>query len=193
MHDMIRRIREHGVAGIIGKLKRRVRGLCYRHCFDQCGDVQITGKIRVLKKNAVIRLGKCLIWGGSKFDMEGRSPDRPAVLEIGDRTTIGDRTEIHVAERVSIGRGCRISWDCVIMDRNYHGIGQEPERIAPVVIEDNVWIGCRAIILPGVVLGEGSVVAAGAVVTKSVPPFTVVGGNPAKVIRNIERPAREND
>ncbi|MEV7663036.1 DapH/DapD/GlmU-related protein [Paenarthrobacter sp. NPDC089316] len=53
-----------------------------------------------------------------------------------------------------------------------------------VVIEDDVWIGARAIILPGVRVGRGSVVAAAAVVTKSVPPFSVVAGNPARVVKS---------
>ncbi len=55
-------------------------------------------------------------------------------------------------------------------------------RVRPVVIEDYVFIGTRAMILPGVTLGKGSAVGAGAVVTKSVPPFTVVAGVPAKPI-----------
>lgn len=60
---------------------------------------------------------------------------------------------------------------------------KRPEDDPGVVIEDDVWIGTRAIILAGVTIGRGSVVAAGAVVTKSVPPYAIVGGNPAKVIR----------
>jgi acetyltransferase-like isoleucine patch superfamily enzyme len=57
-----------------------------------------------------------------------------------------------------------------------------------IIIQDFVWIGNRAIILPGVILGEGCVVAAGAVVTKDVPPYTVVGGVPAKFITNRKGP-----
>jgi maltose O-acetyltransferase len=58
---------------------------------------------------------------------------------------------------------------------------------APVVIEDYAWLSCRTIILPGVTIGYGAVVAAGAVVTKSVPAFAVVGGTPAKVIGERSR------
>ncbi|MEH7581800.1 DapH/DapD/GlmU-related protein, partial [Priestia megaterium] len=53
----------------------------------------------------------------------------------------------------------------------------------PVIIEDRVWIGARCIILPGVTIGKGATVGAGAVVTKDVPPYTVVAGNPAKVVK----------
>lgn len=60
--------------------------------------------------------------------------------------------------------------------------------MAPVYIGDKVWIGFNVIILKGVDIGEGAVVAAGSVVTKNVPEWTLVGGNPAKVIRQLEHP-----
>lgn len=56
---------------------------------------------------------------------------------------------------------------------------------APIIIEDNVWIGERAIILKGVTIGMGAIVATGAIVTKDVPPYSVVAGNPAKIVKDI--------
>ena len=61
-------------------------------------------------------------------------------------------------------------------------------KIAPVRIGDKAWIGFNAIILKGVTVGEGAIVAAGAVVTKDVPPYTIVAGNPARVIRTLSEP-----
>ena len=58
---------------------------------------------------------------------------------------------------------------------------------APITISNNVWIGSNATILPGIRIGEWAVVAAGAVVTKNVDPYTVVGGNPAKLIKTVEK------
>ena len=58
-----------------------------------------------------------------------------------------------------------------------------PENDQPVVVEDDVWIGAGVIVLKGVTIGSGSIVAAGAVVTKSIPPFSIAAGVPAKVIR----------
>jgi acetyltransferase-like isoleucine patch superfamily enzyme len=65
-------------------------------------------------------------------------------------------------------------------------IDREDVKSAPVVIEDCVWLGRACIILKGVTIGRGSIVAAGAIVTKSVPPFSIVAGNPAQVVKKIE-------
>jgi len=73
------------------------------------------------------------------------------------------------------------------MDTSSHPLGfagEIPEtKIAPIVVEDHVWIGCRAVILKGVTVGTGSIIANNAVVTKDVPPRTMVAGNPARVIK----------
>lgn len=105
-------------------------------------------------------------------------------IVIGNGTYLNHDVEIVAAREVRIGRDCKISWDVVIMDTSQHGIGDEPPAVRPVVIEDNVWIGARAIILPGVRIGTGAVIGAGAVVTKDVPPRSVAVGNPARVIRS---------
>ena len=70
-----------------------------------------------------------------------------------------------------------------------------PENDAPVIIEDDVWCGANVTILKGVTIGHGSVVAAGAVVTQSFPPYSIIGGVPAKLIkmRFTEKQAKEND
>ena len=103
-------------------------------------------------------------------------------LNIGNGVSIGDRTEIHVGKEIIIGDGTLIAWDCCIMDRDYHNIG-EKEIMKPVHIGSRVWVGCKATILKGVTIGDGAVIAAGAVVTKDVPANALVGGNPAKIIR----------
>jgi len=107
-----------------------------------------------------------------------------ALLTIGSMSHIGARTEIHVGDKITIGKHVRIGWDCVIMDRDYHPLaGHDIEKTAPVVLEDNAWIGCRVIVLKGVTIGHDAVVGAGSVVTKNVEPNTMVVGNPAKVVK----------
>lgn len=92
--------------------------------------------------------------------------------------------QIVCAKKISIGNNVAIARDVIIRDNDAHQImreGYEPNK--EIVIEDNVWIGNRSIIMKGVTIGEGAIVGAGSIVTKNVPPHTIVAGNPAKVIR----------
>ncbi|MCC7370765.1 MAG: acyltransferase [Chloroflexi bacterium] len=81
-----------------------------------------------------------------------------------------------------------IARDVLIMDTDQHPLPDRPLQIAPVVLEDRVWVGARAIILKGVTIGHDSIIAAGAIVTRSVPPYTVVAGPAARPIRQMEPP-----
>lgn len=112
-----------------------------------------------------------------------RGGGKEACLIIGDGVSIGNHTQIHIGDRVEIGDGTLISWDCVIMDRDYHAINAEQEQIKPVVIGKHVLIGCHSIILKGVTIGDGAIVAAGSVVTRDVPGGCVAAGNPARIVK----------
>ena len=180
------KILNYSFGEIAAKAKNYLLGSYYSLRFDEAGWVQSVGRIVVRKTNGYIKVGKILLWPGVVISIMGRSQDEKGVLEIGDYSTIGDRTEFHIAEKISLGKHVIIGWDCVIMDHPYHKLNGKPERIMPVIIEDNVWVACRAIILPGVRIKSNSVVAAGAVVTKDVPSNCIVGGNPARVIKEIE-------
>ena len=111
----------------------------------------------------------------------------PWNLNIGNRSCIGPRVEIYNKAKVVVGDNVVISQDAYICTASHDITSPVMSLVTkPVHICDGAWIASRAIILPGVTIGEGAVVAAGAVVTKDVPPFTVVGGNPAKFIKNRE-------
>jgi acetyltransferase-like isoleucine patch superfamily enzyme len=103
-------------------------------------------------------------------------------VTIGEFTFLNRRTEVICASAVDIGRRCAISWDVCITDTDLHSVSGS-HSTAPVLIGDNVWIGARTIVLKGVTIGDGAIVAAGSVVTSDVPPRALVGGNPARVIR----------
>jgi acetyltransferase-like isoleucine patch superfamily enzyme len=110
-------------------------------------------------------------------------------IVIGANTYIGPKAVLFGAGRIEIGDAVLISPGVVITSQQ-HGIDardvdirDQPLRFAPVVIERNVWIGANATILPGVRVGHGSVVGAGAVVARDVPPLSVVLGVPARVTR----------
>ena len=144
-------------------------------------ELCLVENVRTIKLGeSCIDFGKSVcIYNDVKISVVNRG-EKPK-LSIGNGVSIGDRTEIHVGKEVVIGDGTLIAWDCCIMDRDYHSIGTE-EIMKPVHIGKHVWIGCNAIILKGVTIGDGAVVAAGAVVTKDIPANALVGGNPARVI-----------
>ena len=111
----------------------------------------------------------------------------PWNVEMGSYVAIDDQVNLYSADKITIGTKVAISREAFICTAS-HDITKpnRPLVTAPITICDGVWIGARAIILPGVTIGEGAVVAAGSVVTKDVEPWTVVGGNPAKFIKKRE-------
>ncbi len=123
--------------------------------------------------------------------------ERGALINSGAEIDIGDNSGIglnaYILGPLVIGRDVVMGPGCTIIGMNHNTArtdlpmiqqGYHP-KVAPV-IEDDVWIGANVTILPGKRIGTGSILAAGAVVTRDVPPFTVVGGNPARVIRRRE-------
>jgi acetyltransferase-like isoleucine patch superfamily enzyme len=107
-----------------------------------------------------------------------------ATVSIGDGTFVNAESQILAKSRVSIGQGCAIAWQVQIVDYNGHSIEQSgnPDA-APVAIGDHVWIASRASVLAGVTVGEGAIIAAGAVVVRDVPARAMVAGVPARVVR----------
>ena len=137
----------------------------------------------------------CIIAARISFDAN------EGLVSIGDNTYVG-ASHLVCHTGITIGSDTVISWGVTVVDHNSHSTRwSERSRdvadwrarqkdwqhvsIAPVTIGDKVWIGFNAIILRGVNIGEGAVVGAGAVVTKDVPAYTVVAGNPARVIRTL--------
>jgi maltose O-acetyltransferase len=112
-------------------------------------------------------------------------------IHIGDHVylnvscTILDCSEVHIGNHVMIGPAVQIYTAAHLLQAETRIRGWEVAK--PIVIEDNVWLGGGAILLPGVRIGRNAVVGAGAVVTRSVPANTVVAGNPARVIQEIEQ------
>jgi acetyltransferase-like isoleucine patch superfamily enzyme len=132
------------------------------------------------------------------------------------RVTIGDYSLIHGAwficdSEIEVGDYALISWNVVFMDT--YGVSVDPEQrrqqlaalpngrhrrmprgapAKPIRLGNNVWLGFDCVVLPGVTIGDGSVVGARSVVTQDVPPFTLVAGNPARVLRQIENDETSN-
>ena len=140
----------------------RIRSRLYR-----LAGIQVGGKVAIL--------GPVRLIGG---------PDRASRLTIADGAIIAPRVTIALDAPVTIGRKASIGPGVSLYTAG-HAIGfgscrMDPRVVAkPIVVEDGAWVGLQAIILPGVTIGHGSVVSAGAVVGSDVPPNTLVAGNPA--------------
>jgi acetyltransferase-like isoleucine patch superfamily enzyme len=120
--------------------------------------------------------------------------DRPkAKIEIGENTRIHGSC-LHAFQEISIGRNCLIAANCQIIDGNGHDLSFDnvENRIntkgtsKAIFIEDNVWIGTNVVVLPGVRIGNGSIISANSVVHKDIPPMVIAGGNPIEIIKKFE-------
>lgn len=111
------------------------------------------------------------------------------VLRIGRSVCINYGVSIHADAAVTIGDRVRIGPYAMIVDTDFHEPLDRARRPAaePVVVEDDAWIGSRASVLKGVRIGRGAIVGVGAVVTRDVPPFTIVGGVPARRIGTLDQ------
>ena len=129
-------------------------------------------------------------------------------ISIGNNTYIGPGSIIQSKESVIINDNVIIANNVLIVDNNNHPVDPAMRlkmsacedfmndelwtwkyaESKPIVIEENVWIGRDSRILKGVTVGKGSIVALGSIVTKDVPPYTIVAGNPAKVVKHLDRP-----
>jgi acetyltransferase-like isoleucine patch superfamily enzyme len=133
--------------------------------------------------------GKVVLHPGARIRRDARiyvGPD--ARLEVHAGGIIGIRATINVETEVVIGPGCEMSWDVEVMDTDFHTlVGPNGPRVrtAPVHLGRRTLIGARAIILKGTSVGEGSVIAAGAVVRGVVPPGVVMAGNPARPVSEV--------
>lgn len=110
-----------------------------------------------------------------------------ATIHIGARTTIGHHTFIFASERIQLGSDCLVAPFVYLVDSNHRidrgrPINQQGNTTSPIIVGNDVWIGVRATIVAGASIGDGAVIAAGAVVTEPVAPYTIVGGVPARVI-----------
>ena len=133
-------------------------------------------------------LKRIVTYVGTNVNVEKGAKFTP-LLQIGNNSGLGINCEIYgpvtIGDNVMMGPEVvfyttRHNYSRTDIPMNLQGI----ENGIPIVIGNDVWIGRRAIILPGVTIGDGCIIGAGAVVTKSFPPYSVIGGVPAKIVKN---------
>ena len=167
--------------------------------FKSCGDTCSFHGFSLLKNPQYISIGNNVYIGkGVVFETYDKYLDdtfSPQV-SIGDNSSFGDGGHLTCINGVTISNNVRIGRKVFITD-NAHGASNRAlldirpnirplYSKGPVFIEENVWIGEMVCIMPNVRIGRGSIIGANAVVTKDVPPYCVVGGNPARIIKNIQ-------
>lgn len=161
-----------------------------------------------IHKSSIFSLDRLVYKKGSIVDIkqDTQVPGQLIFDRENAKISVGQRSFIHAiviaAQEIQIGDDVMISWGTTIVDHNSHAVAFSQRAndatewrkgnkdwsnvvCRPVRISNKVWIGFNAIILKGVHIGEGAIVGAGSVVTKDVAPWTIVGGNPAKLIRAI--------
>lgn len=155
-------------------------------------NVRFAGRMLIHRHQlSTIEIGdNCSFNSSNRFNYRGLN--HPCVLQTGEvnaHLVIGDNCgfsacSIVCSNRVVIGNNILFGANAQVGDRDGHS-DRYPSLNKPIIIKDDVWIGMNALILKGVTVGKGAIIAANAVVTKDVPPYTIVAGNPARVVKQI--------
>ena len=151
----------------------------------RCGPVRADGHLPIITNGRRITVGSRTGFTGRLLPVQ-LGASETGRLVIGSHCFVNQGVTVWAERHVVIGDHVLLGDQAAVYDTDFHEV--EPGggvRVAPVVLEDDVWLGRLATVTPGVTVGRGAVVAAGAVVTRDVPPFTLVAGVPAKVVREL--------
>lgn len=160
-----------------------------RHQGVACGELgEVVGRLPLVHNAGTISLGDGITFRGIAAAPELYAA-AGAHLEIGDHSHLNSGVCLHASQRIVLGPRCLLAEWVMISDFAFHEIApDEAPALAPVVIGANVWLGVRTIVLPGVTIGDHTVVGAGSIVSRSLPARCVAAGAPARVLRTFDCP-----
>jgi acetyltransferase-like isoleucine patch superfamily enzyme len=183
---------------MIDRLLPKARHWRNLRALDECGATSlVSGYVDKRGADSRVEIGdRCLIQGV----LVTEAPR--SVIRIGNNVFVGSATQVVAVESIIIEDDVLISYTCLLNDSDSHSLklslrrsdlqdflnGQrhwERAETKPIRICKGAWIGARVIVTKGVTIGEGAICGMGSVVTRDVPPYTIVGGNPARVIRQL--------
>jgi len=191
-------LHEMRASSMLSKFLHFIRNLINKRRVSSCGNNStIIGVVSKRAPKSTIVIGNdCLIEGSLVTETDNSK------IIIGNNTFIGGGSLVDCIISISIEDDVLISHGCILADSDNHSTRYSTRKkdladwkkgthdwstteSSPIKIDRGSWIGMKSIILKGVTIGEGAIVGAGSVVTKDVPPYTIVAGNPAKIIREI--------
>lgn len=175
--EWIHRLKDEGYKTQGAEEMMRSRRLCYRINHTEPGAAAERALLNELFENRL---------PASSALVAPLQIDRAKNMTIGEGVFINHGLTCMSSGGITIEDGVMIGPEAALITANHDFHDLDLLQFQPIVIKKGAWIGARAVILPGVTVGEGAVVASGAIVTKDVAPRTVVGGNPARVIKEIE-------
>jgi acetyltransferase-like isoleucine patch superfamily enzyme len=171
---------------IAARIVAQLRTTWFRALGMQVGRGTLLSRVRVTWPHQVWLGADCVLEHDIYFKFDGIYTAGPSIV-VRDRVFIGAGCEFNIRQRVEIGSDCLVASGCRFIDHDHGTTARDvPMRQqaggaqAPITLEQDVWLGANVVVLKGVTIGRGAIIAAGAVVTQDVPAFSIWGGIPAR-------------
>lgn len=179
---------------MINRIIHKIHNLWLAHKFHECGEHVYFENVKYLFGSEFISIGAGTCFGFDLCLTAWKINDSAPELKIGQNCSFGSWNHISCANKIIIGDGLLTGKWVSIVDNDHGLTDKETLQIrpwerpvvikCPVIIGKNVWIGDKATILSGVIIGDGAVIAANTVVTRNVPAYSVVAGNPGRIVKS---------